>query len=111
MLGSYKCWLARSCDGAAESALQFVMREMGNGVVRAESARVMHLLAVDAGQLCDCALIDPGAAPSILDLATSALAAIGNEALGFAVAPPLHGTARFLSDGVTEITLRIVNLL
>lgn len=115
MAGSYRCGLVESCGTAGavayESVLQFVMREMGNGVLRAESARVMRLAVPDVAALRDCACLGPDVAPAIADLAAGALLAVGLEAVGWMLAPPLHGMARFMSDGVTEITLRIVSLL
>lgn len=105
--------------GAAQSlgdetvAIRFVMRDMGNGVFRAESPgliRGRYFFGEEQG-FADTAALDEVLPWHLQDLAESAMAAVGAAALGYLLAAPVRGWVRFLEDRVTEITIRLISAL
>jgi hypothetical protein len=98
---------------ACGAALRFVMRDMGNGVQRLEEPSViqhgwrepMPDMAPD-GSALTCYLT-----PAVLDLAQTALLMLKDRALGYVMAAPLRGIAVFLSDGVAQVTVKLVYVM
>lgn len=99
---------AGSCsDGGA--ALRFVMRDMGNGVHRLEEPALIQdgwrePMPNVSGLTCYLT-------PTVLDLAQTALLMLKDRALGYVMAAPLRGIAVFLSEGVAQVTVKLVYVL
>lgn len=93
-------------------ALRFVMREVGNGVLRAESAAIVLAPSPLEGDALGgySALGGEWMPPAMLDLAIAALRSLGDAALTYVLLMPPRGTAMYVEPDVTAITLRVASV-
>lgn len=92
--------------------LQFVMRDVGNGVQRLEQVAVepMGQLAETRDQPNTC--VYDGTVPAVvMDLAETALLVLRDRALGYVLSAPVRGFATYVSEGVTKVTLKLVSVV
>jgi hypothetical protein len=93
---------------APASSIELIMRDVGNDVVRLESAEIVPLNTEVMPLLGSCALLEDPLPAHVRDMAIEALRSLGDAAAGYSIAVPAHGFARFLDEGLTEVWIRLV---
>lgn len=90
-----------SAEMAGAVTLLMVLRDMGNGVIRVESARVLDRLVALSGQFSDTIPVPFPLSPRMQDCVE-----VSMELAGLGQPPPFRdGLARCVCDAVTEVWL------